>query len=823
LSLATLTCSGQSYDRPSSGELHAKIQQLGVLGSALYVAAHPDDENTRLIAYLANVQQVETAYLSLTRGDGGQNLIAPDISELLGLTRTQELLAARRIDGGQQFFTRANDFGYSKHPDETFNIWDRDSVLADAVWVMRKWRPDVVILRFDPRAPGTTHGHHTASALIGQEAFELAGDPEAFPEQLRYVAPWQPRRLYWNAYSWGDSKLPDYVDTTDIIRVDIGTYLPKRGESIAEIAARSRSQHKSQGFGSGGSRQRYEEKLEWLAGTDRGEDGDPFAGIETTWDRLPGGGDIDDAIDRIAQEFNFDRPYASVPDLLNLRRGIRELPESYWTDKKLDELDAIIVGALGLYLSATTEDPFASAGDTVAISVEATNRSPVRVRLADLNLMGRSEDTTALLTDGNPFERELSYLVPGGTNSSPYWLEDDWELGMYTVRDQQLRGRAESADPVSVAFVLEIGDETLTIERPVRHRYVDPVDGEMFQPFDLLPPVFVELGESSLLFTSEAARAVRVRVTAGTQVRGGRLSLSVPEGWSVSPATQQVSALTEGQERFYTFYLSPPATQSRGYITPVFHSEDAPRESYDRRLVTIDHPHIPTQRAALPARAAVARVELRTAGRRIGYLPGAGDAIPEALGSIGMEVTQLDDADLSTGDLSQFDAIVVGVRAYNTLERIPVYQPRLLDYVEGGGTLVVQYNTNRRLRIGEDELGPYPMELSRDRVTVEEAPVRILAPDHPALNYPNKITAADFEGWVQERGLYFPNKWDERYTPLLSSHDPGEPDRDGGLLVAEYGSGHFVYTGYSFFRELPAGVPGAYRLFANLIALGQTK
>jgi LmbE family N-acetylglucosaminyl deacetylase len=823
LLLTALSCFGQSPARPSSGELHAGIQKLGVLGSALYVAAHPDDENTRLIAYLANVDQVETAYLSLTRGDGGQNLIAPDISELLGLTRTQELLAARRIDGGKQFFSRANDFGYSKHPEETFTIWDREKVLADAVWVMRKWRPDVVILRFDPRAPGTTHGHHTASAIIGQEAFELAGDPAAFPEQLDYVEPWQPKRLYWNAYSWGDSKLPEYVDTTNIIRVDIGTYLPKRGESVAEIAARSRSQHKSQGFGSAGSRERYEEKLEWLAGNDRGEDGDPFAGIETGWSQLPGGAPIDEAIDRIATTFDFDRPYASVPALLRLRRRIQELPDAHWTRIKTQELDELIVGAMGLYLSATTGEAYAAAGDTLSIAVEASNRSPVSARLTGIRFMDQTRDTSGLLPNGHPFEDKLTYVIPAGSSSSPYWLQEDWSLGMYTVQEQQLRGKAESDDPIAIDFELLVDGEALTISRPLRHRYVDPVDGEMFQPFDILPAVFVETGESSYLFTTDEAAPINVKVSAGTQVQSGQLELELPEGWTARPARHTVPEMEKGQERFFTFFLKPPITQSRGHVTPVFRSARDEGMYFDRRLVTIDHPHIPTQRAALPARAAVARVELRTAGRQIGYLPGAGDAIPEALTAIGLNVTQLNDAEMSTGDLDRYDAIVIGVRAYNTLERMPVYQPRLLNYVKDGGTLIVQYNTNRRLRIGEEELGPYPLELSRDRVTVEEAPVRILAPDHPALNYPNKITAADFEGWVQERGLYFPNKWDERYTPLLSSHDPGEPDRDGGLLVAEYGDGHFVYTGYSFFRELPAGVPGAYRLFANLVALGQTK
>ena len=825
--LSFVHLSAQAPARPTSGELHAAIEKLGVLGSALYLAAHPDDENTRLIAYLANVEKVETAYLSLTRGDGGQNLIAPDISELLGLTRTQELLAARRIDGGKQFFSRANDFGFSKHPDETFTIWDREQVLADAVWVIRQWRPDVIILRFDPRDPGSTHGHHTASAIIGMEAFDLAGDADAFPEQLEYVDPWQPKRIYWNAYSWGDNPLPDHADSTQLIEVDVNAYLPQLGESIAEIAARSRSQHKSQGFGSSGSRERATEKLELLKGDDGDQDGDPFAGIDLSWSDVEGGATIGTRLQEIARNFDYGDPAASVPALLDVHDRMKALSSSYWKEKKLAELRDVISGALGLYAEATVQSPFAVPGDTVDISVELANRSDQNVNVKDVAVaksggwVGYPDGSGSALMAGVPRRDTIAYVIPfDSPDSGPYWLTEDWKLGMYTVADQQLRGTPESADPVSVTAVISVDDRTLPLEIPVRYHYTDPVDGEQFQPFEILPPAFVEVGEGSYLFPSDEPRIVSVKVTAARSDLRGELALDVPAGWSVNPASRKVSLDRAGEERFFAFELAPPAGQSQGRITPRFQMDG---ETYSRRLVRIAHAHIPTQLATLDGGAAVARVRLETAGQTVGYLPGAGDAIPEALTSIGLDVTVLDDTEASIGDLSQYDAIVVGVRAYNTLDRISVYQPRLLQYVEQGGTLIVQYNTDRRLMIDQKDLGPYPLQLSRDRVTVEDAPVEILAPDHPALNYPNKITQADFEGWVQERGLYFPDEWADEYTALLSSHDPDEDPHAGGLLVAEYGSGHFVYTGYSFFRELPAGVPGAYRLFANLVALGQTK
>lgn len=785
------------------------------------MAAHPDDENTRLIAYLSNVEKVETAYLSLTRGDGGQNLIAPDIRELLGLTRTQELLAARRTDGGTQFFSRANDFGYSKHPDETFNIWDKQDVLADAVWVIRKWRPDVIVLRFDPRAPGTTHGHHTASAIIGLEAFSLAGDREAFPEQLKYVAPWQPRRVYWNAYTWRG--VPEHMQQDKVIKLDAGTFLPKLGESVNEIAARSRSQHRSQGFGSSGSRGEQIEQLELLGGDDTDAEGDPFANIDISWQRVKGGEEIGPALKQIEANFDLDDPSASVPALLGVRKTMAALPDGFWKEKKMEELDEIIAGALGLYLSAKTDDPIATAGANIEIGIEATNRSDQSVKLIDYFVEGISMTRMIVgadLIENRPYTQSDTLMtLPGLESSSPYWLQDPWKLGMYTVKDQNIRGAGESEDPLVVNFIVDIDGERFTFRRPVRHAFTDRVKGEQVQPLEILPPVFAELDKSSYLFTESKPTPVRIKVTSAEADLKGTVELCTPDNWKVTPAKTEVALKRKGEEQYFEFMLTPPEGQAQGMIVPLV-KLDGKEDGHTRKLVKIDHDHIPVQLVDLDASAPVAKLDLKIAGKNIGYLPGAGDAIPEALTNIGFNVTELDKGDIAIGDLSRFDAIVVGIRAYNTNADMANIQPRFLDYVKKGGTLVIQYNTSRGLKIPMTEIGPYPLQLSRDRTTVEEAEVRILAPDHPVLNYPNKITSKDFDGWVQERGLYFPNNWDERYTPILSSNDPGEEPHDGGLLVAEYGEGHYVYTGYSFFRELPAGVPGAYRLFANLVGLG---
>lgn len=820
----------QTPRRYTSADLLDGIQKLQFLGSALYVAAHPDDENTRLIAYLANVRDANTAYLSLTRGDGGQNLIGPEISELLGLIRTQELLAARRIDGGQQFFSRANDFGFSKHSDETLQIWNKDEVLSDVVWIMRKFQPDVIINRFDHRTPGETHGHHTSSAILSTEAFDLAGNPQAYPEQLEHVDAWQPKRLFFNTFWWfygSPEAFEAAIDTMDVISVEVGQYLPLRGESTAEIAARSRSQHKSQGFGSSGARGLDKEYLELIKGDAIKRGDDLFAGINTTWSRVKGGAPIGELLKKVESAFDFNHPAKSVPGLLQVRSRIAALPDSYWKRVKLAEIEELIVGASGLFLEVTANDPNAAPSRPLTLTYEAINRSAAQVRLLATRIEPLGKDST--LRNDLPTEKGISWkqnlVLPADLPfSNAYWLDRPATLGMYNVPDQDERGRPETPAPVQVAFQLEFYQPLtkkwvpLEVVRPVVYKETDPVKGEVYQPFVVTPPVFVDIEQSAFIFADDEPRAVEVKVTAGRDSVSGTVELRHDARWQVQPNNLSFSLVKKGQEQTLRFELYPPAEQGESTITPLAIVDGG---TYDRSLVTIDYDHIPKQSVFLDATTKVARLNLQMAGRRIGYVMGAGDDIPAALREIGYQVDLLSLADLQVSRLKGYDAVVMGVRAYNTIDRIGFYQPALLQYVEQGGTLIVQYNTNRGLNLPMDQLGPYPLRLSRERVTVEDAEVRFLAPEHPVLTFPNRITEADFAGWVQERGLYFADQWDDRYTAVLSSNDPGEPARDGGLLIAPHGKGFYVYTGFSWFRELPAGVPGAYRLFANLLSLSQ--
>ncbi len=820
---AFLPLRAQTPSAWSAVDIHQAIEELNFLGSALYVAAHPDDENTQLIAYLANEVNARTAYLSLTRGDGGQNLIGPEIRELLGVIRTEELLAARRIDGGNQFFTRANDFGYSKHPDETLAIWDKKEVLADVVWAIRKWRPDVIVNRFDHESAGETHGHHTSSALLSYEAFDLAGDPSVYPEQLDWVEPWQPKRLFHNTSWWryGSREAFEEVDKSDMIWVDVGVYYPDRGLSNSEISARSRSMHKSQGFGVGLSRGTEKEYLQLLKG-DMPVDNDLFAGINTTWSRVEGGKPIGDLLARVEENFDYSNPSASLPDLLRAREMISALPDSFWKQVKGNAIEEVIQACLGLYLEGVAGDYAQAPGDSIEINLELVNRSPVEVRVKSIEFLPLSFDTTlsATLTNNEPLEFSKTLLLPENLDyTSPYWLRHEASLGMYAVKDQSLRGLPETPPALHLRFDLEIQGHDISITRPVAYKRTDRVKGEVYRPLEITPPVFVNLPDKIHIFANGAAREIQVEVQAGRDSISGTVSLEHPPGWELEPASRDFTLEQKGASVLLTFTLLPPDVQDEGDIRARVKLDG---KDYHHELQLIDYDHIPVQTVFTESRARVVKISLEKAGEQVGYIMGAGDALPESLEQIGYHVTLLGQEDVQADQLKRYDAVILGIRAYNTQGWLRFRQEELMEYVKGGGNLIVQYNTNRGLVLPEEDLAPYQLKLSRDRVTVEEAPVTFLEPDHPLLNFPNRITAADFDGWVQERGLYFPDEWDEEhFTALLSSHDPGEDPMEGSLLVAPYGQGNYIYTGLSFFRELPAGVPGAFRLLANIISAGK--
>lgn len=818
IALSTTAVLAQQPQKPTASEIYHKLEKLNFLGSALYVAAHPDDENTRLISYLANDMHAKTAYLSLTRGDGGQNLIGPEIRELLGVIRTQELLAARASDGGEQLFTRANDFGYSKHPDETLEIWNKDAVLSDVVRAIRTFKPDVIINRFNHRNPGSTHGHHTASAMLSFEAFDLVGDATKFPETAITYGSWQPKRLLFNTSWWfyGSKEKFEKADKSNLVSVETGNYYPALGLSNGEIASLSRSMHKSQGFGSTGTRGKQTEYLEFLKGEFPQDTTNIFDGINTSWSRIEGGVAIGKILNPLLDSFNFQDPSTIVPQLVEAYRLLKDTKQGHWRSIKLKELEELIVACSGVFLEAVANKESINPMGAYTLKVEAINRGTNKITLSKITtasgLILSSKEIVLLSNEKENLELEVTSQnkVP----STAYWLKSKGTLGMYSA-PKDLIGLPQTPAAEQISFTLNIDNTALQILKDVVYKFNDPVDGEVYRPFNVLPKVSASIAEKVLVFADENSQKVAVHVRAGKDNIEGTLQLNAPKGWVVS-SPQLFTLERQGETSTLWFTVTPPKNQSQGYLRPLIQIGDT---YYDKELINIDYDHIPYQSVLLPSKAKVVRINIEKKGQHIGYIQGAGDGVGQSLEQIGYSVTNLDVTEISAQSLKKYDAVVVGVRAYNTIAALAFAQKELNKYVQAGGTMVVQYNTSHRLVT--KQVAPYALSLSRDRVTDEFAPVTILDPSHSVLNSPNKITQEDFKGWVQERGLYFPNKWAEEFTPILAMNDKGAPQTKGSLLVARYGKGHYVYTGLSFFRELPAGVAGAYRLFANIISIGK--
>lgn len=806
-----------------STDIHEGIKKMNVLASALYLAAHPDDENTRLISYLANERKANVAYLSLTRGDGGQNLIGTEIKELLGVLRTQELLAARRTDGGNQLFTRANDFGYSKHPDETLATWNKDEVLSDVVWAIRKWQPDVIINRFDHKSAGRTHGHHTSSAMLGFEAFDLVGDKTVYPEQLKHVNAWQPKRLFFNTSWWfyGSREKFAEADKSRMLSLDVGVYYPMKGKSNTEIAAESRSMHKCQGFGSTGTRGSMSEYLELLKGDMPNDKEDLFDGIDITWNRVKGGAPIGKILKAVDDNFKHDNPAASIPDLMKAYKLINALPSGYWKWVKLGEIKEIITACMAMYLEANADDYSATPGQGIELTMEVINRSPIEVVLESVEYLPTTQDSSLnlVLENNQAYKFYKKLEIPQEIAfTNPYWLNEKGTLGMYKVAEQKMRGLPESPRSMRVEFKLKIQGEPITVVKEVIYKRNDRVDGEVYRPFEVTPPIFANIEQDVYVFGSEAPQTVNVLLKSGAANVSGKVELCRPNGWTVEPESVDFQLTRKGEELLVPFKLFPPKEQEENFIVPIVRIGE---KAYSQKIISIEYDHIPTQTIIQNADSKVVNIDIKKVGNRVAYIMGAGDKVPESLQQIGYQVDILEDRQITVENLKNYDAVLLGVRAYNTVDRLKFHQSKLLEYTKQGGTMIVQYNTNRGLVLPQSEIAPYHMKLSRDRVAVEEATVRMLASEHEVLNFPNKITDKDFENWVQERGLYFPDEWGDEFTAILSSNDPGESPKDGGLLVAPYGKGYYIYTGYSWFRELPAGVPGAYRLLANLISIGK--
>ena len=819
VAIILLVSCGARAQTNSPAEILQELKNFRTMGSVLYVAAHPDDENTQLITYLARGRHYRTAYLSITRGDGGQNVLGPEFDAELGVIRTQELLAARRLDGGRQFFTRAIEFGFSKDYQETLKIWGHQEVLSDMVRVIRTFQPDVIVAGFSTQ-PGGTHGHHTASAVLAGEAFKLAGDTNAFPDQLSYLKPWQPKRLLQNA-RFGNRG----GETSGLLRIESGGTDPVLGMSYGEIAGRSRAMHKSQGFGNfggGGGGPQYQ-SFQFLDGEPATND--IMDGIDTTWNRVPGGAEIGKQADEIITKFDTNNPSASVEALLKLKKNLSKLPDEPLVAEKGEQLEKLLQECLGLTIATTVSNAEMIPGETVKLHAQVTVTSKIPVRWDGLGTMTKA----AILSGKN----ELRNLVPNHTAShdclislapapaiavtQPYWLEEEPQTGNFRVKYSRRIGSAENPPAFSVEYIFHVGDQFLAVSDVPVQAGTEGGKFESRRTVKVIPPVSLRCEDKVALFAPGSSHNLSVEVTSTRADTKGELSLDAPVGWKVTPATQPLQLASASQREKFSFKVTAPLQATNALLTVRAKIGNA---TYDNQRIEISYPHIPAQLLQPPARIKAVTLDLAIRGKKVGYVPGAGDSVADAVKQMGYEVTTLTGADLTTDRLKDFDAVVIGIRAFNVRTDLVTNLPALFSFVEAGGNVIVQYNRPGN-DLKTDQLAPYSLKVSGDRVTDENATMTFLATNHPALNTPNKITSADFEGWVQERGVYFPNEWDEHFTPILACNDVGEAPKNGSLLIAKHGKGYFVYTGLAFFRQLPAGVPGAYRLFANLVSLGK--
>tara|TARA_B100000401_G_C52813338_1_gene725197 strand:+ start:2684 stop:5161 length:2478 start_codon:yes stop_codon:yes gene_type:complete len=803
----------QSNNFYSVSNISSMLEKLDVFGKVLYIAAHPDDENTRLIAYLANERKYETAYLSATRGGGGQNFLGTHLKDNLGLIRTQELLEARKIDGGKQFFTSAIDFGYSKEPIETLNFWNEEKILSDFVWIIRKFRPDIIITRFN-QTPYITHGHHTASAMLADKAFNLAGDPSAFPEQLKHVKIWKPKRLMWNT-SRRFFNLDDY-DIDKMIKIDVGVYNNKIGKSYNEIASESRSMHKSQAFG---SLRRRGSEVELIVHTQGVKaENDIMDGVDTSWDRIKPNDALKSYLRQAKDSFNIDKPYQIIDYLSLAHRELNRVFDRDWRSIKKNEIKNLIKASSGLFFEALSNVELASYGEEVKIKFDVINRSPYPIKLDKIQLNEKEFIIDDSLKNNKLFSVEKSFQLPLEHEvSEKYWLKNPSEFGSYNIDDQKLITEPDNKPVLEAKFIFKVNGQQISYISPVTYKLNSPINGDEYRPFNIGNPIYLNPKNDLEYLVNTNKKNLEVEVISGANNISARIYLDAPEGTKVDPEFYDINFKNNNEKKLLNFNVS--LSDNKNSINKVSYKAKIDDKIFSRGINKIIYSHISHQTRFPKSEVSLIKFDLNVKAKNIAYIMGSGDKIPESLSLVGYKVDLFDKNDINIDNLKDYDALIVGVRAFNSDKSLLDIKPQLMNFMESGGNVIIQYNTSRNLDV--NKFSPYPFTLSRNRVSQENAPVRIINSKHPALNYPNKITLEDFNGWVQERGLYFPNSWSNDFETIISSNDKGESPNNGGILISKVGEGYFVYTSYSWFRQLPAGVSGAYKIFTNLISLGK--
>ena len=793
-----------AFSNPPSSRVFVDLQKFSSLKKVLYIAAHPDDENTRALAWLSLGEKAETAYLSLTRGDGGQNLIGEELSEDLGVLRTQELLAARSYDGAQQYFSKAVDFGYSKSADETFNKWGKDLILSDVVLMIRKFQPDVIITRFPPDERAG-HGHHTASAILAIEAFDKAADPNYLPEQVKEFGTWQTTSLYWNASNWWNKEIAELAkNNPDYLVKDIGGYNEQLGMSYNEIGTLARSQHKCQGFGNLLERGSRIEYFMYIKGTKLKNDF--FEKNTKSWKTIVNS-TFDKKLKKLLDDFDFATPSSNISTLIELKTELEKTEKSTFRTNKLAQLNQIILDCMGLHAEINSTDYAFVAQEKSKLILEVINRSSVEASLKSIDGIAINKPLVSNQTLIDTLDFQNSAPI-----STPYWLNNPFTT-VFTVEDKNDFLKAENDPTYNYPITIEVDGSIINATLPLEFKWKDPSYGERRRAAISTPDFSATFNDKSIILQPGQTKTIEVKVHSFKADLQDEIVIDAPSSWLLSQTKFPVTIKNKQEEQIISFKLTATNKSERGALV----LKNMKGEIL-KSFTEIKYDHIPTQVIFKSSQLECIKIDAKIKQGKIAYIKGVEDVVPQAIQQLGFEIDVFTVSDLSLIDLNKYQTVVFGIRIYNVHNELHNFENKLFAYVEDGGNLIMQYNTVSRSNPSAKFGGPLPFELSRNRVTEEDAKVTFLAPEHPIMNYPNKITQKDFDNWVQERGLYFANNWDEAYQPLFSWHDVNEEAQLGALIVAKHGKGQFIYTGISFFRELPNGVEGAYRLFANLLS-----
>lgn len=847
-------------DRGASG-LALTLRRLQTIAAVLHTAAHPDDESTEMLAYLSRAVGARTAYLALNRGEGGQNGIGPELGEALGVIRTEELLAARKLDGAEQYFTRAMDFGFTRSPEETFQKWNREEILGDMVCVIRRMRPLVIVNGFSGTAQDG-HGQHQVAGLLTPEAIKAAADPARFPEQISKdgLQPWQVLKLYARRFS------PSA--TGPRAEFDVGAYDPVLGRSYNELASDGRSRHRSQDFGmiqTKGSQVRAFPRLSSSVEAPEKENS-LFTGIDVTitgiakfagkdGERLlPALTKIKDLAAKAQAEFRFAQPELIAPHLAAglhevraLRGRLADLDAVSKANvdsllaRKEQEFNDALAKAHGVVVDALSNTEIVTAGEAVDVAAHvyfaasAGNPSPAAALMTGKGFsvtpieaqpeqpaggmaMLRGRETP------NFVARFRANVTDEAADTQPYWLAQARTKDQFDWNSSMPLNQPFGPPVATMRVELTLSGERVTINQPVEYRFADKTFGEIRRELKVAPAITLTVNPSLLVIPAKSqnrTREISVEITHNARkATSGAVKLIAPQGWQIVNDSRPLAFTKQGEKTARSFKVTPPAGANGLFDLQVIGEADG--KQFTTGYSTVSYPHIETHFIYHPAKTKVEVFDAQVAANlKVGYVMGSGDDGPRALEQLGVNVHLISPAELAAGDLSVYDTIVLGIRVYEVNEDVMANNKRLLEYVSNGGTLIVQYNKNE---YAQGNFAPYPVKMNRgDRVTDETAPITILQPEHPLFNFPNKISAEDWKGWVQERGLYFVNDFDPKYTPLLAAPDDTGKVLNGGQLIAPYGKGTYIFTAYAWFRQFPAGVPGAYRLFANLVSYSKKK